>query len=238
MEAIVIRNNLFWVNQIKANFLHGINFFARCMEEKIIPAFDSIDKEADEVEKEAFENPSGYIDPEYYDPSDAAENAFEKGLEYYEWMTDMLQGAINLFVVGLYHIFEQQLLFFHRKELLGQNEKDDHKLFEIKEVDKRLRNHDIKIKEFDSWSKVDELRLVANTVKHADGISATLLKDKRPDLFSRPSNPLLIKFETPPGPVYTPLMGDNIYITKVEFTNYVHVVKEFWNEMRIALENQ
>ena len=121
----MIRNNLFWAHQIKVNFLPGIDFFAKCLEGKIIPAFDSIEKEADEIEREAFENPSGYIDPEYYDPADAAENAFEKGLEYYEWMTDMLQGVINLFAAGLYHLFEQQLLLFHRQDLLRLDEKNN-----------------------------------------------------------------------------------------------------------------
>jgi len=207
------------------------------MEEKIVPAFDSIDKEADEVEREAFESPSVYIDPENYDPADAAENAFEKGLEYYEWMIGMLQGVINLFVAGLYHLFEQQLLLFYRQELLRLDEKNNINLLHLKKAKGRLSTHGIIVEKFNSWSKIDELRIVANTVKHADGTSAEELKSKRPDFFSKSSDSPVIGFSAA-GPVLTPLAGDSVYITQIEFKKYVNSVKEFWREMCTALENQ
>jgi len=234
----MIRNNLFWAHQIKVNFLPGIDFFARCLEVKIIPAFDSIEKEADEVEREAFENPNGYIDPEYYDPADAADYASEKGLEYYEWMTGMLQGVINLFTAGLYHLFEQQLLLFHRQELLTFNEENNTKLLSLKAAKNRLSKHGIIVENFNSWPKINELRIVANTVKHADGSSADELKSKRPDLFLRAANLLFIKPSAVLRPVYTPLTGDSLYVTQIEFNKYIHAVKEFWSEMCTALEKQ
>jgi uncharacterized protein Yka (UPF0111/DUF47 family) len=53
--TIMIRNNMHWAYQIKTNFIPGIDFFSRCLEEKIVPSFDSIENEADRVEREAFE---------------------------------------------------------------------------------------------------------------------------------------------------------------------------------------
>ena len=223
----MIGNNLFWAYHIKVNFLAGIDYYARCLEKKIIPAFDSIEKEADEIEREAFKNPSEYIDPEFYDPADAAEDAFEKGLEYYEWMKDMLQGITNLFTAGLYHLFEQQLLLFHCQELLDLSEKNNIKLLNLTEAKDRLFKHGIIIENFNSWSKINELRIVANTVKHADGSSAQKLKSKRPDLFSRTTNPLFITPPTIPGPLRTPLTGDSLYITQNEFNKFIAAVKEF-----------
>lgn len=234
----MIRNNMYWAYQIKANFIPGIDFFSRCLEGKIVPAFDSIDNEADEVEREAFENPSEYIDPENYDPANAAENAFERGLEYYEWMKGTLQGVINLFAAGLYHLFEQQLLLFHRQELLSIGENNNMRLLNLREAISRLLTHGINIENFESWLKIDELRLVANTVKHADGSSAQDLKSRRPDLFSRPITSLVMNSTITLGPVFTPLMGDSIYITQSEFKKYVSSVNEFWGEMCVALENQ
>lgn len=234
----MIRNSLFWAYQIKANFIPGIDFFTHCLEEKIIPAFDSIDREADEVEREAFENPPGYIDPENYDPADAAENAFERGLEYYQWMKGMLQGVINLFAAGLYHLLEQQLLLFHRQELLRFDEKNNISLLNLREAKSRLSTHGIIIENFNSWPKINELRLVANTVKHADGPSAIELRSECPDLFSRSITSLVIESNTVQGPVSTPLTGDSIYISQSEFNKYVSSVKEFWDEICCALENQ
>ena len=234
----MIRNNFFWANYIKTVFLPGIEFFSRCMLEKVIPSFDNVEDEADEIEREAFENPGGLADPEFYDPADHAEGAFEKGLEYYEWMIGTLQGIINLFTAGLYHLFEQQFLFIYRRELLQRHEENDPNFLKFGIAKQRFSDQGIRIEDFGSWPKVNELRLLANTVQHADGVSATDLKAKRPDLFSRPDNRLVIKLNRPPGPVYTPLTGNEIYVTKEEYLNYVNAVKEFWGEMASALEGQ
>ncbi len=236
--TIMIRNNMYWAYQIKVDFIPGIDFFSRCLEEKIVPAFDSIENEADAVEREAFENQSDYIDPENYDPADAAENAFERGLEYYQWMKGTLQGVINLFTAGLYHLLEQQLLLFYRQELLSIDEKNNMSLLEFNKAKSRLLTHGINIENFESWLKIDELRLVANTVKHADGSSAQNLQSRRPDLFSRSVTTSIMNSNITLGPVFTPLTGDSVYITQSEFKKYVSSVKKFWKEMCVALEEQ
>ena len=79
---------------------------------------------------------------------------------------------------------------------------------------------------------------MANTVKHADGSSAEDLKSIRPDLFLRSVTSNIIKPNIVQWPVFTPLTGDSLYITKSEFKKYVSSVKEFWNELCIALEAQ
>jgi hypothetical protein len=38
-----------------------------------------------------------------------------------------------------------------------------------------------------AWAKIDELRSVANSVKHAEGGSARQLRQVRPDLFQSPA---------------------------------------------------
>lgn len=206
------------------------------MERKILPAFDNIKNEAGEVEREAFENPGVYIDPEYYDSADAAENAFEKGLEYYQWMNDMLQGIINLFSAGLYHLFEQQLLLFHRKVLLGIVEDKNIKLLNLKEAKTRLSQNGIIVEEFDSWPQIDELRLLANVVKHADGTSAGKLRTKRPDLFHKSKG--LFAMEPVKAPIFTPMTGESLYVPLSQFMNYAQSVKAFWSEMCTSLEEQ
>ena len=49
--------------------------------------------------------------------------------------------------------------------------------------DRLIKYYGIDIEKFSSWAKVNELRLLANAVKHADGDSCTELKGLRPDLF-------------------------------------------------------
>ena len=54
----------------------------------------------------------------------------------------------------------------------------------------------ISIEEFRSWNDLEELRLVCNAVKHAEGGSAKALEKIRPDLFSNDFYPLLTSKQT------------------------------------------
>lgn len=211
----MIQNPLLWSHHMRNVFIYEIDLFANCLADKVIPCFDSLEEESKNIADE------------------------DEAINYYVMMKNVLQGIINMFTTGLYHIFEQQLFFFHRKELLSPDEEDNTNLLKIEEVTVRLANNGIDIKKFKSWKKIDELRLVANTVKHADGRSSEELKKLRPNLFWRPN--FVDGFDSqklPPTSVYKPLMGEDLYITQQEFMSYVKTVKDFWNEMIESLKRK
>jgi hypothetical protein len=58
------------------------------------------------------------------------------------------------------------------RAVLDRQEENDRSLFKMSEFQKRMKAVGIEITTFSSWAKVDELRLLANTVKHAEGDSA------------------------------------------------------------------
>ena len=67
-------------------------------------------------------------------------------------------------------------------------EDGDLSLIKWEEAKKRLLSvYGIKIEAFHSWNKINELRLVANTAKHADGTSCEELKRLRPEHFTYPA---------------------------------------------------
>lgn len=157
-------------------------------------------------------------------------------------MTDILQGSLNLFVVGLYHLLEQQMLLFYRKELLtlkeahrleGLKGQDLNKALSFKRVMERLGNEGISLEKFTSWKNICDLSLIANTVKHADGSACTDLKRRRPDLFVHPMS--LHHFSGPIREVFTPLSGDTIYITEKHLEDFIIYVRGFWEELITAL---
>ena len=43
----------------------------------------------------------------------------DAGLDFYMMARGIMQGVINIFTAGLYHLFEQQLLCIHRTALLN-----------------------------------------------------------------------------------------------------------------------
>ena len=109
----------------------------------------------------------------------------------------------------------------------------------IEETRKRLlEDYGIDVATFSSWGKIEELRLVANCVKHADGPSCAQLKELRPDLFVPP----FVKKETEEadlafvGQVFQPLAGEDLYVSANDFEKYVEAVKGFWQEFAEAFD--
>jgi hypothetical protein len=155
-------------------------------------------------------------------------------------MKNVEQGLINLYTVGLAHLLEQQLLFIHRRGLLTfPDEQHDARLFRFDLMKERLKAADIDVEAFASWLLVEELRLLSNTVKHADGPSCAELKRRRPELFVKPiagmpeRNPELWVEHVS---VYQPLIGEELYVTREQYEEYAAAAKRFLTELADALE--
>jgi hypothetical protein len=133
-------------------------------------------------------------------------------------------------VAGLYHLFEQHsgsLLFQLRgPPPKGNNVRD--------QLSKFLDHLAIDIEQLKGWSDVEELRLVANSVKHGDGSSSSQLRQRNPKLF-------LLYQDDPSGNfrfhrVIRPLAGDGLYLTPDDFNRYAHALTEFWQSLLSALK--
>lgn len=100
------------------------------------------------------------------------------------------------------------------------------------------KNYQLDLTQLASWSVIDELRLVANTTKHAEGSSAKQLRAKNPKLFQYPpfrKEPLhhAILHAT----LSLPLGGDGLYVTGDEFRSYHKAVLELFEELRQYFED-
>src|SRR5437762_1347744 len=80
----------------------------------------------------------------------------------------------------------------------------------------------VDLTQFPQWPVVNELRLVANTTKHAEGSSAEDLRLIRPELFQNPivRNVGLASSPVMHIPVSLPLGGDGLYVTNDDFHRY------------------
>jgi len=80
--------------------------------------------------------------------------------------------------------------------------------------------------------EVQELRLVTNTVKHAEGKSAKTLHTLRPDLFQYPNTKHLRRsFHNGMPPVFLPLIGEGLYISLNDLEQYRDSLIDFWREL-------
>lgn len=184
----------------------------------VLRTFDNLDERANEKANEFFDN---YPGNEYTDPSDVADWANDHSLAWWETMVSLRQSTVNLLAAGLYHLIEQQLGALSLDcayERVRNTELDVVKTW-------YMTNLGIDLSALEPWAKLNELRLVANSVKHAEGRSAKQLMELPPDLFQ---NPAVSHIRAEMGasgferqePLAMPLAGEDLFVTEDDLRNY------------------
>jgi hypothetical protein len=223
-------NILFWEPFIREQFINKVELFVESIEKRLMPTFDSIEDEAETIQHEKWERLSSSSN-EYTDPAISAENAMEAGLEYYEMMMGVRQGLLNILATALHHLFEQQIILMLRREILPLDVETNVHLFKVGTFMTELQEAGIDIAKFSSWEAVTELKLVSNSVKHAEGSSAEKLRAINPRIFE---NPILRDsepgFHTNTSWLYMPLSGDDLYVTVDDLKRYSTGIVRFWEE--------
>ena len=223
----------FWSRYFEQVFIPCINVFCDVIVKRVIPTFANIEQEAEERSQAEYDRMGNLpaTKDSFTDMAGIAEKAQEVGIIYYEIINDIQQAILNLGAVGLHHTFEQQLLFFHRRQVLHPSEENVKSEIGIDELKKRLLSGGIDIASLNPWPKVDELRLTANSIKHAEGSAVEQLRKRRPDLFEHP----VLKEQSlsslaSVSRVYLPLAGHDLYITVDHLRKYETAVISFWKE--------
>ncbi|MDX2262921.1 MAG: hypothetical protein SFU84_14605 [Gemmatimonadales bacterium] len=178
-------------------------------------AFASIDAEAEAYGDAMFQSYGNHSDEG--DLGDYADSARDQAVDFYVSLRQLEQSLVNLLAAGLYHLFEQ-----HRRRLRGMTAKDV----------------DAMMKASSHWGKVNELRLVANAVKHGSAESARALHAVRPDLLV---DPIILQtglkkraLERVPG-VIVPLGGDDLFLSQDDLEGYRDALYGLWQEMASKL---
>lgn len=223
--------------RIRQAVLPFVRVYGQWVEERIIPLVSQLTAMADDVEKQAYNALMSQPVGEDYsgDGSEEAEHAFDVGLSFYQHITAMYQGTLNLFAAGLFHVIEQQLADLTRDGAI-----------DIQGPDTTLQNvigwynqhFQVDLTQFRLWPLIDEVRLVANTTKHAEGPSAMKLRSIHAELFQ---NPLLRKVDPHAPvfhmPVHLPLGGDGLYVTGDDFRRYHTAAVELFDWLVEHFEN-
>lgn len=192
---------------------------------RVLPAFESIQSEAEQIESETFERLSENAN-EYSNEEKIAESAFNAGLAHYELMTATRQTVLNTFAIAISHLFEQQRHLLSFGTLLDwepnsrQRERRFCEFLEARGVDRTMFIH---------RAKLEELDIVANVAKHAEGQAAERLRTLRPELFVSPSirgDPTFDSSDL--GPVNRPLMGEDLFVEPDDLRAYLEAIESFW----------
>ena len=210
---------------------------------EMLPRFEDMERRANHVANTEFDRLGAESAGENCDGDMgwAADKAQDKGLAFYETMQALRQTTLNLFAAGLFHLLEQQLAdLCHDGPLLDRSEIQPPNDTKIELVGSWYRRHfSLDLHSLTTWPSVDELRLVANSVKHGEGGSAEQLRERRPQLFQDPLlDDLRSKDCGEKRLVRNPLAGEDLYITEEVFKEYSESANRFVDEIAVHFEMQ
>ncbi|MCX5903213.1 MAG: hypothetical protein NTV89_07020 [Proteobacteria bacterium] len=223
-----MKSQLYLYPQLR-NILKGqILSFSKTFNERLFPAFNNIENEAEEYTEKIYEKFCENCFSEYVDLADLADSAMDKGVAYYSELNLVHYSFTAMSISSLYHLWEQQVRKFLFDEM-RHTYKLDFKTFcvhGITEIKEFFKHHNIDLETLSVWDKIDELRLLCNVIKHGDGKSADELKSKNSNLFRESF--LSEEFTLP---LDTTLLEENLIINQLLFNEYAGILSCFWEEL-------
>jgi hypothetical protein len=227
----------FWEEYIRTKFIRQIELFHDAVEGRLLPTFDSIEKEAEEHSQNEWDRLCSSCSSPDIDPGDLAETAEEAGIDYYMMLSDIKQTVLNVTAIAFYHLFEQQVIFFLRREILHPARENEPQLMKVTVFRDLLLSKGVDVAAFAAWGKIEELKVVSNAIKHGEGASATVLRQIRPDMFKHPlvrRPPEREIMDSGYHRVYMPMGGDDIFVIQGDLFEYKNALVSFWNELILA----
>ncbi len=224
--------------EIRGRVVGPLLAFGQCIFRDVLPPFADLDKRADQVANDYYNRigsqPAGEWGADV-DMADVAEAAHDHSLGWYQMMISVRQAMLNLLASGLSHLAEQQLADSCRDASFDVKPPRD---TNREVVVKWYRDHfQLDLKSLPSWEVFDELRLVANAVKHGEGSATSQLRAFRPELFRNPDfaeiDKELAEAGIPPtmGRVLAPLSGEDLFVSEKLLKMYVEGVESFFSEI-------
>ncbi|HEX9876020.1 MAG TPA: hypothetical protein VGC50_05140 [Gammaproteobacteria bacterium] len=141
-------NAHFWRRYFRTQFQPELPALTDVLENRILPSFAGLEQEAEKVSKDAWDAFMAMPGTGDEDFSDFADEAEQAGVSHYVPLTGIRQGILNFFAAALFHCFEQQVMLFHRREILDPFEENNEKLFSFNEFRTRLKEVPIDISSF------------------------------------------------------------------------------------------
>ncbi len=210
-----------------------IREFRKNLIPNVLSGFTDLNRKADSIEADYYRKigsmPAG---EDEVDMSEVADDARDYADHWLEIMKNLKQSLINLLAIGLFHQLEQHLTTLS-EDVQFHNPVNDSKIDIVSKWFKQTL--EISFEEMDNWNLIEELRLVANTVKHGNGSSAHKLFEQNSNLFNHP-DPVLQGLLSTREYTMSPLSGEDLYITEAILDSYCQAVENFIEGIASTIE--
>lgn len=192
--------------------IEELDSFYSVFSERLLLAFSSIEKEAKLKEDDYLKGKSGNFFPEIDDEANILEDAYFARINYEIQQFSLKQDFLNISAVWLYHIFERRF-----ELLFGSQSKSKNFIDKAKENLNHNTFYDksnSQLIETKILNKINELRLLANAIKH--GKTSHAFKQLEKSL---------------PGFIEK----NEIVVNEQDIKDYIIALKDFWlNAIRIS----
>lgn len=215
-------NPILYIDKYLCNYaqkeIHG---YCAWIENRLFSCINSWEDEENRAVHELESNGSRQ-NYEYYDPITNYEKHVDLCFQYAEINGYM----IGMSIVGLYHIWEKQVIQ-HLKRELNQDWviADGNIIKNWKDILDTFEAYSTDLTSFDFYKNLNELRLVANTIKHGDGDSYKTLCNIQANI----TKPYQKSNNQPLACGQYSLLRVEIYPEKKDFDKYKTATLDFWN---------
>ena len=210
---------------LRLMFIRETDLFVQIMIKRVIGSFAKVSEEAIMAGREEGKRLRSLASTHRLDESSIRSISETVAAAYSLNVGAVAQGTNNLVFAGLFHQFEQHvcclLAVSYPKWKPPRKVKEP--LDHLKQV---LKAGGVSPESFQSWTDIQELRLIANTVKHGVGPSSRDLEEKRPELFSEAFR------ESKSVHALRPLSGIGLNLTESDLRNFGSALSGFWKELR------
>ena len=185
-----MKSQLYVPEHTRRYFQSQISSFIEIYSQKLLPVFKEMGKEADKCASDFYND---YMNQpsngDSVDPGSIAEEARDIGVEHYCFLKLGRYHLTAAWHAMLYEFWEQQIRSFLFREISKDKATGDFKNFcdDLGKIKTELELHNVDIKKWLCWNKIDELHLLCNVIKHSDGWSLDRLRKKNPAVLKKGS---------------------------------------------------
>lgn len=191
---------------------------------RVLSNFSNMEEEADQVSKDVYERIGSMVF--HGEMSDAAELAFDHGLDFYMMLNDLKKQATLGALASFYHHWDKEFRSFMERELthyFDHNEIEEFcwqpnigKLFDV------LEDWGWPLRQATWFPLVNACRLIVNVYKHGKGLALDELARKHPQYFKSPFDTLQA------SPWSTAPDHEDLAVTETEFDQIAGALRQFW----------
>lgn len=170
---------------LRQTWMEEHRFYIEQAHKRLLSQFDDISAEADRAAEAHLEEISSHFDPDSHGVSDFYEAANDKGIEFYQLLSDMRERTRLGVIAGMYHEWDKKLREWLIKEIQrwhrGENVVRSIWKVDISSIFDLLRAFEFDPKAMPNYCRLDAMRLVVNVFKHGDGSSFDELRQSYPE---------------------------------------------------------